>query len=96
MYDILSFKLKILPELKEIAMNLGVHKVYSIKKKDLIYKILDMQAIKASSEETAKLPQKKNDHAKKLKHKKFAFSTGANTQTIILIGRFERSSSRRK
>lgn len=52
MYDILELTSKLLPELKEIAKSLGVHKVDSFRKKELIYKILDLQAIKASSEQT--------------------------------------------
>jgi transcription termination factor Rho len=47
-YDILELNSKLLPELKTIAKDLGVKKVESFKKKDLIYKILDQQAIKAS------------------------------------------------
>ncbi|MDD2635048.1 MAG: transcription termination factor Rho [Bacteroidales bacterium] len=52
MYDILELTSKLLPELKEIAKTLGVHKVDSFRKKELIYKILDLQAIKASNEQT--------------------------------------------
>lgn len=59
MYDILELTSKLLPELKEIAKNLGVHKVDSYRKKELIYKILDLQAIKASNE------QSNNDKSKK-------------------------------
>lgn len=51
-YDIIELNSKLLPELKEIAKDLGVHKVESFRKKDLIYKILDLQAIKASNEDT--------------------------------------------
>ncbi|MDD3686605.1 MAG: transcription termination factor Rho [Bacteroidales bacterium] len=83
MYDILELNSKLLPELKEIAKNLGVHKVESFKKKDLIYKILDMQAIKASIEEAAKPQQNKKRPRKKVKAQKVAFSTGANTQTNL-------------
>jgi transcription termination factor Rho len=83
MYDILELNSKLLPELKEIAKNLGVHKVESFKKKDLIYKILDMQAIKASSEEAAKPQQNKKRPRKKVKAQKVAFSTGVNTQTNL-------------
>jgi transcription termination factor Rho len=83
MYDILELNSKLLPELKEIAKNLGVHKVESFKKKDLIYKILDMQAIKASSEEASKPQQNKKRPRKKVKAQKVAFSTGVNTQTNL-------------
>lgn len=48
MYDILELSKKLLPELREIGKELGVKRVESFKKQDLIYKILDVQAIKAS------------------------------------------------
>lgn len=50
MYDILDLNAKLLPELREIAKELGINKVEAFKKRDLIYKILDQQAIKASTE----------------------------------------------
>ncbi len=48
MYDILELNKKIVSELKEIAIELGLKKIESLKKQDLIYKILDQQAIMAS------------------------------------------------
>jgi len=48
MYDILELNKKLLPELKEIAKQLNIKRVESLKKQDLIYKILDQQAINAS------------------------------------------------
>ncbi|MDP4185116.1 MAG: transcription termination factor Rho [Bacteroidota bacterium] len=50
MYDILELNKKLLPELREIAKNLNIKRVESFKKQDLIYKILDTQAILASEE----------------------------------------------
>jgi transcription termination factor Rho len=47
MYDILELSKKLLPELKEIAKELKIKKAESLKKQDLIYKILDQQAIEA-------------------------------------------------
>jgi transcription termination factor Rho len=47
MYDILELSKKLLPELKEIAKDLKILKAESLKKQDLIYKILDQQAIEA-------------------------------------------------
>ncbi len=47
MYDILELSKKLLPELKEIAKELKIKKAESLKKQDLIYKILDQQAIDA-------------------------------------------------
>jgi len=45
MYDILELSKKLLPELKDIAKQLNITKAESLKKQDLIYKILDQQAI---------------------------------------------------
>jgi hypothetical protein len=56
MYDILELNKKLLPELKEIAKQLNVKKADTLRKQDLIYKILDEQAIVAT--ETKKLEKK--------------------------------------
>ena len=48
MYDILELSKKLLPELKDIARELKIKKAESLKKQDLIYKILDQQAIEAT------------------------------------------------
>ncbi|MFO7851475.1 MAG: transcription termination factor Rho [Bacteroidota bacterium] len=48
MYDILELNKKLLPELREIAKNLKIKRVESYRKQDLIYRILDQQAIAAS------------------------------------------------
>ena len=47
MYDILELSKKLLPELKDIVKELQIKKAESLKKQDLIYKILDQQAIEA-------------------------------------------------
>ena len=44
-YNILELNEKLLPELQSIAEELGIKKVSSLKKEDLIYRILDEQAI---------------------------------------------------
>ncbi|HOU95745.1 MAG TPA: transcription termination factor Rho [Bacteroidales bacterium] len=45
MYDILELSKKLVPELREIAKELNIKRAESLKKQDLIYKILDQQAI---------------------------------------------------
>ena len=45
MYDILELSKKLLPELRDIAKELNIKKAETLKKQDLIYKILDQQAI---------------------------------------------------
>ena len=52
MYDIIELSRKLLPDLKEIAKDLDIKKVESYKKQDLIYKILDTQAILSSEKKT--------------------------------------------
>ena len=47
MYDILELNTKILTELREIAKSVGIKRVEIMKKQDLIFKILDQQAIRA-------------------------------------------------
>ena len=48
MFDILELNKKLLAELREIAKGLKIKRVESYKKQDLIYQILDQQAIVAS------------------------------------------------
>jgi transcription termination factor Rho len=48
MYDILELNQKLVSELREIAKELKIKKVESLRKQDLIYKILDQQAISAT------------------------------------------------
>ena len=48
MYDILELNKKLLVDLRTIAKELDIKRVESYKKQDLIYQILDTQAIKAS------------------------------------------------
>jgi len=50
MYDILELNKKLLPELREIAKGLKIKRVESYRKQDLIYLILDQQAIVEASE----------------------------------------------
>ncbi len=49
MYDIIELNQKLLADLKQIAKELKIKKIDSFKKQDLIYKILDQQAIDAAS-----------------------------------------------
>jgi len=48
MYDILELNKKLLPELRQIAKELKIKRVESYKKQELIYKILDEQAIQST------------------------------------------------
>ncbi|MEE9462189.1 MAG: transcription termination factor Rho, partial [Bacteroidales bacterium] len=52
MYDILELNKKLVSDLREIAKELKIKRVEAFKKQDLIYKILDQQAIVASDVES--------------------------------------------
>jgi len=58
MYDIIELNNKLVGELKEIAKNLNVPKYEALKKQELIYKILDHQAISPAAPST----DHKTDH----------------------------------
>jgi len=50
MYDIIELNTKLVSDLKEIAKELGISKIEGQKKQDLIYKILDHQAVHPTTE----------------------------------------------
>ncbi|MBE0673441.1 MAG: transcription termination factor Rho [Bacteroidales bacterium] len=53
MYDILELSKKLVPELRDIAKELKINKSDTLKKQDLIYKILDQQAIDITEKKAA-------------------------------------------
>jgi len=57
MYDILELSKMLLPELREIAKELNIKKAETLKKQDLVYKILDQQAIEATEQKSAARPE---------------------------------------
>ncbi len=59
MYDIKKLNSLKLAELKEVASELNLTKVDKLKKQDLVYKILDEQALVLSKKETAEKPVRK-------------------------------------
>jgi len=59
MYDIIELNNKLVSELKEIAKELNIDKVEGLKKQDLIYKILDYQALNPAEEKSSKESAKK-------------------------------------
>ncbi|MFO7924761.1 MAG: transcription termination factor Rho [Bacteroidales bacterium] len=54
MYDILELNKKLVSELRDIAKELKIKRVESLKKQDLIYRILDQQAINTSEKDAGK------------------------------------------
>ena len=70
-YNILELNEKLLPELQSIAEELGIKKVRSMKKEELVYKILDEQAISFAGIQVEKEKEKEaKKEAKKTKAKK--------------------------
>jgi len=65
MYDILELNKKLLAELRDIAKDLKVKRVESYKKQDLIYKILDTQAIVVSESRAAKKEEPRKEESKR-------------------------------
>ncbi len=56
MYDILQLNDKLVPELKEIAQKVGVKGYNKLTKQDLIYKILDEQALAEKNNQAKQVP----------------------------------------
>ncbi len=65
MYDILELNKQLVPELREIAKELSIKRVESYKKQDLIYKILDTQAIREAEKKERKFVEKEQPKEEK-------------------------------
>lgn len=75
MYDILELNKKLVSELRDIAKELKVKRVDSLRKQDLIYKILDQQAINATEtvrQDRKAAPRKRSAEAKKAPTREFS------------------------
>ncbi|MDO8951180.1 MAG: transcription termination factor Rho [Draconibacterium sp.] len=90
MYDILELNKKLVPELREIAKELNIKRIELLKKQDLVYKILDAQAIRESEKterKTVDKEQKKEvDENKSFLVKKSFTPENKNTQQEELRG----------
>ncbi len=64
-YNILELNEKLLPELQGIAEELGIKKVRSYKKEELVYKILDEQAISLAGIQVEKAKEKEIKRAER-------------------------------
>ena len=60
MYNIIQLNDKDLPELQQIAKELGLNEVGSLNKEELVYRILDEQAIVGATKKTADAKQNDN------------------------------------
>ena len=83
-YNILELNEKLLPELQSIAEELGIKKVSSLKKEELVYRILDEQAISYAgiqAEKEKEKEAKKAERQTKAKKTKAAAPKGAKAET---------------
>ena len=69
MYNILELSAKTLDQLKVIAAEMGIQKIDGIEQEDLVYKILDHQAIDKASKAAANPPAPKKRGPKPKKNK---------------------------
>ena len=65
MYDILELNKKLLSELRDIAKEMNIKRVEAMKKQDLIYRILDQQAIASSELVKERKPQDTQGHVRR-------------------------------
>ena len=75
MYNIIQLNDKNLSELQAIAQELGIKKTDSLKKEELVYKILDEQAIAGATKKVA---------ADKLKEDITIHTTGNSTSIMVI------------
>ena len=82
MYDILQLNGMLLPELRQVAEQLGITGSSELAKTELIYKILDQQAISSVDEEVEKKKRKPRKSSKKEVAPKPSASTDAEDETV--------------
>jgi transcription termination factor Rho len=80
MYDILELNKKLLPDLREIAKELKIKRVESYRKQDLIYLILDQQAIEGAAGSKGG-DSKKNQPAKDNSSRESDYGAGRRPRT---------------
>ena len=78
MYDILELNKKLVSELRQIAKELNVKRADSLKKQDLIYKILDQQAINATEESKSEKKTSSRKASKTSKQSKESAKSSSN------------------
>lgn len=83
MYDILQLNDMLVPELLDIAENLKITNAKKLDKQDLIYKILDSQAVEASEKQDKKVAKKSTGKPKKAATVKA--TTGNTTEEAIVM-----------
>ncbi len=90
MYDILELNKKLVSELKEIAKDLKIKRVETLRKQDLIYKILDQQAISATEKNKEKKNQPQENRPHQLQRNEFGSKEYHNRKPRIRRKRIEK------
>ena len=85
MYDIIELNAKKVLELKEIAKKLGISRLEKLKKQDLVYSILDEQALRPG--ENKKAPAKSKAKSAPARPKKDAAESKEEKSAPNKIGR---------
>jgi transcription termination factor Rho len=80
-YNILELNEKLLPELQNIAGELGIKKVTSFKKEELVYRILDEQAISIAGIQVEKAKEKEAKKAQEKEAKEKAKTQAKSKKT---------------
>lgn len=80
MYDILQLNDMLLPELQDIAENLHIDNFKKLSKQDLVYKILDQQAIAGSQQKSAAPAE-----GEKRKRKRIVKATTSNSTEEAVV-----------
>ena len=80
MYDIIELNAKKVPELKEIAKKLGVTRAEKLKKQDLVYSILDEQALQPAAAKKSPAKSKKDGDANKRTRNTRAKKSGSDAK----------------
>ena len=78
MYDILQLNDMLVPELLDIAEDLKIENAKKLGKQDLIYKILDKQAVMSSE-------QKSDGNSKQRQRKRIVKASTANTTEEAIV-----------
>jgi len=81
MYDILDLNSKKVAELREIAEKLNINKIEKLKKQDLVYKILDEQAMNPPSKELKNNSSEEKVDSNKPNRKNHKMSSTRNIST---------------
>ena len=83
MYDILELNKKLVSDLREIAKELKIKRIDTLRKQDLIYKILDQQAISATENKKVSKEKKSDEPSPQHPNKKASNSSGCVVDVLI-------------